>query len=147
MNKIINNLSVVCFGLLFFISCTNSTENQKEQKNDDLTSKEYSLIGKYITVTYPEMRAEITYTSDSTLHWKTIQENNQIAEGDEKIDYKYVGDSLYFINWIEQDGVTVSQVVDFKHEKVTVFLSMHDDNSSRGQRGSVFFEGKLKLNN
>lgn len=147
MNKIINYLSVVCFGLLFFISCSNNEENQKEQKNDSSTSKEFSLTGKYITVTYPDMKAEITYTSDSTLHWKTIQENNQIAEGDEKMNYKCVGDSLFFINWIEKDGVTVSQVVDFKHEKVTVFLSMHDDNSSHGQRGSVFFEGKLKVNN
>ena len=58
-----------------------------------------------------------------------------------------VGDSLFFINWIEQDGETVSQVVDFKKKTVTVFLSSHDENSNRGQRGSAFFVGNLKLNN
>ncbi|GAE85333.1 hypothetical protein JCM10512_3756 [Bacteroides reticulotermitis JCM 10512] len=89
------------------------------------------------------MKAEITYSSDSTLHWKTIDQQNVTAEGDEKMSVKQVGDSLFFINWIEQDGETVSQVVDLKKQIVTVFLSYHDPNSDSGQRAGIPFEGKL----
>ena len=103
----------------------------------------YSIIGKHVRIEYPEMKAEITYSSDSTLHWKTINQQNVVAEGDEKMSIKQVGDSLFFINWIEQDGETVSQVVDLKKQIVTVFLSYHDPNSDRGQRTGIPFEGKL----
>lgn len=146
-NKVINRFSFLSVALLVLASCTNKTETEKVESIDCPASKEYSLAGTNITVTYPEMLAEIAYTSDSTLHWKTTLENNNVAEGDESISYKQVGDSLFFVNWIEKDGVTVSQVVDFKKKIVTVFLSTHDENSNRGQRASAFFDGKLKLNN
>ena len=146
-NKVINRFSFLSVALLILASCTNNTETEKAEQVNSPASKNYSLEGTSISVTYPEMQAEIVYTSDSTLHWKTTLENNNVAEGDESISYKQVGDSLFFVNWIEKDGVTVSQAVDFKKKTVTVFLSTHDENSNRGQRASAFFEGKLKLNN
>ena len=145
--RIINSLSVLIIVLLSISSCTNKADIQNITNQDKAPITEYSIAGKQVTVTYPGMKAEITYKSDSTLHWKTTTLDNQISEGDEKMNYKQIGDSLFFINWIEKDGITVSQVVDFRLNKVTVFLSLHDENSDRGQRGSTFFEGKLKENN
>lgn len=146
-NNIFRNLSFFSIALFTLASCTNNVENKNVEQVDSSTTKNYSLAGTSIIVTYPQMQAEIAYTSDSTLHWKTKLVDNSIAEGNESISYKQVGDSLFFVNWIEKDGETISQIVDFKKKTVTVFLSTHDENSDRGQRSSAFFEGKLELKN
>ena len=105
----------------------------------------FSLIGKKGIITFPEMKANVTYTSDSTLHWKTTDNKGVIAEGDEKISYKRLSDNLHFLNWIEKDGWTVSQIIDTKNETVKAFWSFEDDKSTRGKRSSMFVDAKFEF--
>lgn len=128
-----------------FISCN---QQKKEQNTADKTEEiipDYSLIGKKGIITFPEMKAEVNYTSDTTLHWKTINNKGVVAEGDEKISYKKLTDNLHFLNWIEKDGFTVSQIIDTKNGTVKAFWSFADDKSTRGKRGSTFVDGKFKF--
>lgn len=131
-------------GLLFALcACSLNSKKEGEQSKAVLTT----LVGRKVTIEYPEMKADITYLNDSTLHWSTIGENGELAEGVERMNYKNLGDNRFFINWIEQDGITVSQVVDVNKGEVTAFMSFDDETSSTGRRSATFMVGKLTFKN
>lgn len=126
-------LAIATVTTLLLVSCNG--------KKESVSNADLELIGKKITITYPEMKATVTYKSDSILHWKTTDAKWNIAEAEEHFDYERLNDNLHFLNWIEADGYTVSQIIDTKTGKVKVFLSFEDPKSSRGKRNSAFNDG------
>jgi hypothetical protein len=107
----------------------------------------YLLIGKKGIITFPEMKARVNYLSENKLHWKTTDSEGTIVEGDEEISYKTLTENLHFLNWIEKDGFTVSQIIDTKNKTVTAFWSFSDDESERGKRASDFVTGIFEFDN
>lgn len=143
-NSFAATLKTTIYGFLataIVLSCNRKNENPTEKR----TSANSELLGKKAIITFPEMRAEVTYHKDSTLHWKTTDKNGLINEGDEKMDYKKLSEDLHFLNWIEKDGWTVSQVVNTKDGTVKSFWSFADDSSPRGKRKSLFVDGKIEM--
>ena len=57
---------------------------------------------------------------------------------------KLISGTQFFVNWIENDGTTVSQVVDVEKKTVSVFLTYVDEN---GKRLSQSLEGTFRLKN
>lgn len=144
--------------LLGLSSCTQTKEQANEQINSKINEKDNSaisrpnseeenqdLIGKKAVLTYPDFTAYMTYTSATSLHWKTIQKDGQVAEGDEVINYKKISNGIFFLNWIEKDGFTVSQIVDVQKGEVSAFLSFDDKESEQGKRSSVFTEATFRF--
>ncbi len=120
---------------------TSCKQNCKLKQNEN----QEDLIGKNVIITYPDFTAEIAYLSDSTLHWKTTTKNGEVKEGNEKVYFKKISNQQYFINWIENDGLTISQVVNLENNKVIVFGTFADEASNRGKRASFNLEGTLKI--
>ena len=48
------------------------------------------------------------------------------------------------INWIEKDGLTASQVLDFNTNTAVVFLTWEDD-SEHGNRSSILQRGTFEI--
>ena len=94
-----------------------------------------SLIGKKAVLTYPEMKAEVHYISEK--EGKTADEKNPLV-------LKPISETQFFVNWIENDGTTVSQVVDVEKKTVSVFLTYTDE---KGKRLSQSLEGTFELKN
>jgi hypothetical protein len=111
------------------------------------TTNEFDLIGKNGIIHFPGIKAEITYTSEKILHWKTTDDAGVVASAEEAIDYRQLTDNLHFLNWVEKDGWTVSQIIDTQAGTVKAFWSFNDDTSERGKRTSKFVEGKFEYNN
>lgn len=122
------------------ISSISDTILNISKTNIDTT---FALSGKKITIEYPEMKAEVEYLSDSTLHWKTTSLENIVEDGFEKISIQQISNNLFFINWIEKDGITVSQVLDITNKRVYAYMSFSDKGSPRGQRSAILTEGKI----
>lgn len=143
MKKIVFFISIA----ITLISCNNEKQETKVPGNncDTIVVKQKLLIGKSGKITFPEMTAEVKYTNDSTLHWKTTDSKGIIAEGDENIDYQKLTDNLHFLNWIEKDGWTVSQIIDTKKGTVKAYWSFADEKSLRGKRTSLFVDGKFEF--
>ncbi len=139
MKRILN-----CIILSSVLALSSCNDHPKDTTMNEITSNN-NLVGKKLKITYPDFTAEVNYLSDTALHWKTISNNGEISEGDEEIVMKRLRDDLYFVNWIEQDGLTISQVVDLEEKKVEVFCSFHNDNSPRGKRSSSTFVGSLEI--
>jgi len=67
------------------------------------------------------------------------------AEGNQKIDYVKLSEKLYFLNWIEQDDWTVSQVLDTKRGQITAYWSFANNKSIRGKRKVYFSKGGIQI--
>ncbi|WBV52131.1 MoaF-related domain-containing protein [Chryseobacterium gambrini] len=126
---------------IILLSCNQKNENLPQQN----LSTNSDLLGKKAVITFPEMKAEVIYHKDSTLHWKTTDKKGVVNEGDEKMDYQKLSENLHFLNWIEKDGWTVSQIVDTKAGTVKAFWSFADESSTRGKRKSLFVDGKIEV--
>lgn len=123
---------------------SNASKESISQETTQSTgsSQASTLIGHKAEIQFPEMKATIEYTSTESLHWSTIGENGEINEGNEKMSYKQVGEDLHFLNWIEKDGFTVSQIINTKTGEVTAFWSYDGDDH---KRESQFVTGTFQL--
>jgi hypothetical protein len=104
----------------------------------------YTLIGRKGKIAFPEATATVDYLSETALHWKTKDSAGIVAEADEHISYLRLSETLHFLNWIEKDGFTVSQVIDTKEKNVTAYWSFSDTESQRGGRASTLVKGRFE---
>lgn len=130
---------------LFFTSCNNQNSDKNSTTEIKESKLDFVLIGKKGIITFPEMKAEVIYISDSTLHWKTTDNKGVVAEGNENISYEKLTDNIYFLNWIEKDGWTVSQIINTKDGKVKAYWSFNDEKNLRGKRSSMFVDAKFEF--
>lgn len=140
MKKIITLL--LLSGLLFTSCCTK--QQDKSLANASVDEKEFALIGKKGITTFPNLKVETNYISESAMHWKTTNSKGEIAEGDEKISYEKLSDNLHFLNWVEENGYVISLVINTKDKKVKAFWSYADENA-RGKRSATFTDGKFEF--
>lgn len=133
-------IPLICATLLL-CSCT----KKAEPVTTVIPTADYTLIGHKGKITFPEMTAEVYYENDSILHWKTTDTAGKTAEGDEKMHYQKLTDNLHFLNWIEKDGFTVSQLIDTQNGTVKAFWSFHDPKSDKARRSSLFVDGKFEF--
>lgn len=101
------------------------------------------LIGKKALLTYPSLKAEVQYLTDNQLHWKTTDSQGQVAEQTNALTLKAINPTQYFLSWVENDGTTVSQVIDTEKGTVTTYLTYED----KGKRLSELLEGSFELLN
>lgn len=138
-----NTLIPGLFTFLLFQACAGNSNPVAGKGSDNDTTE--TLVGKTARITYPDFNAEVQYLNDSTVHWKAVDQTGKTNEGTEHISYKQLNPHLYFLNWIEKDGLTVSQVINTKDGEVDAFLSYKDDKSPAG-RAAQFVKGKFEFN-
>lgn len=105
-------------------------------------NKDISLTGKKATLTYPGMVANVKYLNDSTIHWKSIDENDSIDEQTKAMKMKKIDNGKFFISWIGNYGVTSSQVVDLNKK---TFIEFYTSEDILGNRVGQMIEGKYEL--
>ena len=103
---------------------------------------EITLIGHKALLSYPGLTANVKYLNDSTIYWKTNDEKDSVAEGTNRMVMKKIDGAKFFVNWIEKDGTTVSQVIDVEKKTVEAFLSFDD---AKGKRIAQMLEGTYEL--
>ncbi|MET9603613.1 MoaF N-terminal domain-containing protein [Streptomyces sp. NPDC006512] len=63
-----------------------------------------------------------SYSADgSTLDWTALAGPMAGHSGQEKLSVRAVGEGLYFVNWVEASGMTVSHVMDLGRGTVSVY--------------------------
>lgn len=137
MRNIIIISLFACF--LMMVSCKDNQTTTANEEQD--LSKNYELIGKKGEISFPEMKATIDYKSETELHWSAEAADGTISHGDEKLSYKRLSDELHFLNWIEESGFTVSQIINTKTGEVKAFWSFTNE---AGKRESTFVDGTFK---
>ncbi len=108
-------------------------------------TEEYQLLGRKGKIIFPDRVAEVEYVDETQMHWKTTNDENEVIEGDEKINYVQISEQEFFVNWIEDTGFTVSQIINTKTGDVKAFWSFEDTKNGRGGRSSKFVDGKFEF--
>ncbi len=113
-------------------------------KQDKCNTQDYeiTLIGHMATLSYPGLTANVKYLNDSTIYWKTTDEKDSVAEGTNRMVVKKIDGTKFFVNWIEKDGTTVSQVIDLEKKTVEAFLTFDD---AKGKRIAQTLEGTFEV--
>ncbi len=96
-------------------------------KNTDHIEPEINLSGKKFEYNYGDFVYEIVFKSNSSLEWNCTQGEDKGKNGIEKYSFQKLDKNLFFISWIEKDGLGVSQVVNFKENKINTFLKQEKE--------------------
>ncbi len=103
--------------------------------------------GKKIDVNYETgYHFVIDYLSENELQWTALAKEAEGAPSQEKEPYSSyeIGEDLYNVNWIEESGLVVSQIADFKNGRVYAFMTWPDENA-RGKRAELLHKGTLTV--
>lgn len=122
------------------VACSPAGNNSSDPS---VRNAEHELIGRIGKITYPGFQAEVHYINDSTIHWKTVDTKGAVSEETEHIAYKKLDDHLFFLNWMEESGLTVSQVINTKDQEVTAYLTYKDATVSAGRK-TEYLHGKFE---
>lgn len=76
------------------------------------------LIGRTVEYRYGEHVYHVTFDSDSTLHWEAVSGDEAGVRANETYVAEWLSPQVLFITWGEENGVGVSQVLDFTQGKV-----------------------------
>ena len=100
-----------------------------------------NIIGKQAILKYPALTAKVSYLSEKEIHWKTTDDKGQVAEQTNALTLKSINPTQYLLCWVENDGTTVSQVIDTEKGTVTAFLTYEEGS----KRVSQLLEGTFEL--
>lgn len=123
--------------LAFLASACCCKQDKCNTQDHDIT-----LIGHKALLSYPGLTANVKYLNDSTIYWKTTDEKDSVAEGTNRMVMKKIDGTKFFVNWIEKDGTTESQVIDVEKKTVEAFLTFDD---AKGKRIAQILEGTYEL--
>ena len=113
-------------------------------KQDKCNTQDHdiTLIGHKATLSYPGLTANVKYLNDSTIYRETTDKKDSVAEEINRIVMKKIDGTKFFVNWIEKDGTTVSQVIDVEKKTVEAFLTFND---AKGKRIAQMLGGTYEL--
>jgi phenolic acid decarboxylase len=84
-----------------------------------------NFAGRRLRLVYDSgIEIEGHYVSDSELIWKAIAGPPAGQSGTEQIQAAEVAPDVFFISWVEEGGLTLSQVLNLKDMKVISFVTM-----------------------
>ncbi len=101
------------FILLLIAACTNKIREGTNNDGVDIPGRSIDLIGKTIQYVYGEDIYHVTVDTDSTLHWEAVSGAEVGVKANEQYKMHRLGDRTIFITWGEENGIGVSQVLDF----------------------------------
>lgn len=103
--------------------------------------------GRKIVVSYETgAKYRMTYLSPEELQWEALSElsEGEAAIGKEPFWAYELADGIYNINWVEADGMTASQILNFNTSRVSAFLTWAED-GARGGRETLLQHGSFEL--
>lgn len=72
------------------------------------------LSGKTVEYRYGESIYHVTFDSDTTLHWEAMAGDEKGVKANESYVAEWLSPQVLFITWGEENGIGVSQVLNFE---------------------------------
>lgn len=132
---------------LLFTACQRSDTAQKatgEQANAPVQATDTTLIGKRLHLKFPTNNSTVEYISDSHLFWSSRDSVHGRKEGEDIYHAVRIGSSVFFVNWVEADGTTVSQVLDLKEHTCQTFLTSNIFSKKKDKRVTIVLSGTIE---
>lgn len=132
---------------LFFTACHSSDTSQKahsEQAPSPVQSTDTTLVGKRLHLHFPTNSSTVEYISDDHLFWSSRDSVHGYKEGEDTYHAVRIDSSVFFVNWVEADGTTVSQVLDLKEHTCQTFLTSNIFSKKKDKRVTVVLSGTIE---
>jgi phenolic acid decarboxylase len=98
------------------------------------------FVGKTICITYGSgLEVQARYESAARMHWKCLAGPAAGQSGTETIQCRTIREGLYFVNWIEKSGTTVSNLLDFFENRVAAFVTYNAGSEREGTLDAGLF--------
>lgn len=107
----------------------------------------FEHVGKEVVFDFGTSgQIQVKYLSDSRLKWTALHERQDGGPQscEEDFYYKKTQDGAFLISWVEESGIVVSQVANFKEQKVSSCLTWPAA-GERGNRGIKLTTGTIRF--
>lgn len=107
----------------------------------------FKYVGKSIEVKYDTgFHYKINYLDNENLEWITLGKSIDGAPKNaiEQFFWYEISEDIYAINWIEESGIEIAQVINFKTFDVYAFITWSDVNL-KGRRNHSINIGKVSF--
>ena len=132
---------------LIVTSCHSSDTSQKahsEQAPSPVQSTDTTLIGKRLYLNFPTNSSTVEYISDDHLFWSSRDSVHGHKESEDTYHAVRIDSSVFFVNWVEADGTTVSQVLDLKARTCQAFITSNVFSKKKDKRVTVVLSGTIE---
>ncbi len=83
-----------------------------------------NFIGRKIVIRYESgLEVKAHYKSATELTWEALTGPSKGTSGNETIHASEVAPNVFFISWLENNGVSVSNVLDLNNSRMTAFVT------------------------
>jgi phenolic acid decarboxylase len=91
----------------------------------------HQLVGKTLEYDYGSNTVyQVRFDSETVMTWTCIQGDEPGRSASETYFVQEISDAVYFLGWVEADGLGVTQVLDLDSHKIYVYLKMHQNMTS-----------------
>ena len=131
---------------LFFPACHSSDSAHKasHEQAAPIQATDTTLVGKRLHLHFPTNSSTVEYISDDHLFWSSRDSVHGYKEGEDTYHAVRIDSSVFFVNWVEADGTTVSQVLDLKEHTCQTFLTSNIFSKKKDKRVTVVLSGTIK---
>lgn len=131
---------------LFFTACHSSDSAHKasHEQAAPIQATDTTLVGKRLYLHFPTNSSTVEYISDDHLFWSSRDSIHGYKEGEDTYHAVRIDSSVFFVNWVEADGTTVSQVLDLKEHTCQTFLTSNIFSKKKDKRVTVVLSGTIE---
>ena len=131
---------------LFFTACHSSDSAHKasHEQAAPVQATDTTLVGKRLHLHFPTNSSTVEYISDDHLFWSSRDSVHGYKEGEDTYHAVRIDSSVFFVNWVEADGTTVSQVLDLKEHTCQTFLTSNIFSAKKDKRVTVVLSGTIE---
>ena len=131
---------------LFFTACHSSDSAHKasHEQAAPIQATDTTLVGKRLYLHFPTNSSTVEYISDDHLFWSSRDSIHGYKEGEDTYHAVRIDSSVFFVNWVEADGTTVSQVLDLKEHTCQTFLTSNIFSKKKDKRITVVLSGTIE---
>lgn len=95
--------------------------------SDVLAGNGPELVGKTYRYDYGDAVYTINFKSEDTLHWVALEGDEKGKSADENYMIMPLDENSAYLAWVEDSGVGVSQIVDFKAGELLCTLFLEEE--------------------
>lgn len=134
--------------LLGLLAACSSGSGSKKHRTGQVQRKEIqatdtTLVGKRLYLEFASNSSVVEYLSPRYLFWSSQDSVHGYKEGEDNYHAVRIGTHVFFVNWVEDDGTTVSQVLDLKERTCQAFLTSHLYSDKESDRGTITLKGTI----
>ncbi len=132
---------------LLFSACHSSDSGHKashEPAGSPVQATDTTLVGKRLHLHFPTNSSTVEYISDDHLFWSSRDSVHGHKESEDTYHAVRIDSSVFFVNWVEADGTTVSQVLDLKARTCQAFITSNVYSRDRTLRSTSVLSGSIE---